>query len=128
MRTLVSSIAAADVYAYWRALHYGRALPARNPFDDVETSAVLRLLRMRSRVGYDVYLRSQRWREFRTAMLELADGTCERCGASEHENRLLVLDVHHLHYQTLGCEVPDDVQVLCRPCHELADDERRRTG
>jgi len=108
----------ADVYAYWRAMHYGHVLPSTNPFDDVDTFAVVRFLRIRSHVAYEVYLRSRRWRDFRTAMLDLVDGTCETCGLREDESRLLVLDVHHVTYERLGCELAEDVLVLCRPCHD----------
>lgn len=112
----------ADVYAYWRSMRFGSRLPDVNPFDTATTSAVVHFLRMRSHVAYEVYLRSQRWREFRTAMLDLVDGTCERCGIREDESRLLVLDVHHATYERLGCELPDDVFVLCRPCHDAQHD------
>jgi hypothetical protein len=115
---LTSQLNIADVYAYWRAMHYGHARPSPNPFDDANTTAVVRFLRMRSHVAYEVYLRSNRWRQFRAAMLDLVDGTCERCGLREDESRLLVLDVHHQTYERLGCELPDDVLVLCRPCHD----------
>jgi hypothetical protein len=106
-----------DVYAYWRAMRYGLRLPETNPFDAASTPAVVRFLRLRSHVAYEVYLRSQRWRQFRTAMLDLVDGTCECCGLREDDSRLLVLDVHHQTYERLGCELPEDVLVLCRPCH-----------
>ena len=34
------------------------------------------------------------------------------------------LDLHHLHYDTLGTERLRDVALLCRPCHTDADLER----
>lgn len=116
--TLHTFVLPTDVYAYWRAMRFGHALPSVNPFDQADTTAVVRFLRMRSRVAYEVYLRSNRWRTFRAAMLDLTHGTCEDCGACEDESRLLVLDVHHKTYERLGCEVPDDVLVLCRRCHD----------
>jgi hypothetical protein len=35
----------------------------------------------------------------------------ERCTATRH------LEVHHLHYDTLGCEVDVDLEVLCHKHH-----------
>jgi 5-methylcytosine-specific restriction endonuclease McrA len=45
-----------------------------------------------------------------------ANFRCERQkpGEPRHEGPL---DVHHKHYDTLGHEGPDDVEVLCRTCH-----------
>jgi hypothetical protein len=45
-----------------------------------------------------------------------ANGTCEDCGspgARPGERRVL----HHLHYRSVGCEVPDDLLLICRDCH-----------
>jgi hypothetical protein len=114
-----------ELYRYWRACLDGRP-PSSNPLDTCDRTSSLHALRTGGRVAYEVYLRSQRWREFRAAMLELVGYKCERCGRTEAEYRLLVLDVHHWCYARLGCELPDDVEVLCRPCHEGADAERRQ--
>ena len=40
-----------------------------------------------------------------------AQNKCEDCGARTF------LVTHHLHYQTLGCETPTDLVLLCRDCH-----------
>jgi len=61
---------------------------------------------------YRSYLRSTQWREKRKEFLEMAGYECEECGESEG------LQVHHLNYENLGDESEDDVQVLCRECHE----------
>lgn len=48
-------------------------------------------------VAYPMYWRSQ--------------GQCEDC-------REQGWDVtHHLHYRSVGCELPTDLLLLCRPCH-----------
>ena len=109
---------------YWFACRRGDA-PSFNPLDEMGSQLVRRVLLNGGRPAYDAYLRSRRWREFRALMLDLVDGSCERCGVSEATSMLLVLDVHHWCYARLGCELPDDVQVLCRPCHREADRERR---
>jgi len=43
-----------------------------------------------------------------------ARGKCERCGLG------LPLDLHHLHYRTVGRETPADLLALCRDCHDAA--------
>lgn len=48
----------------------------------------------------------------RTAVLQRANRLCESCGA------LAPLELHHLHYETEGCETPDDLEALCRVCHK----------
>lgn len=61
---------------------------------------------------YMAYLRSAEWREKRKEFLELANYECEECGEKDG------LQVHHLSYENIGDETEDDVQVLCRECHE----------
>ena len=47
----------------------------------------------------------------RVAVLERARGRCEACTAQ------LPLELHHMHYNTVGAETPDDLEALCRDCH-----------
>jgi 5-methylcytosine-specific restriction endonuclease McrA len=112
---------------YWRACRAG-VPPRANPLDELDDKLLRRVLYLGDRPAYDAYLRSQRWRDFRALALELANYTCEHCGASERTNRLLVLDVHHKTYTRLGRERTSDVDVLCRPCHRKADERRRRAS
>ena len=75
----------------------------------------------RSREGkerYQRYLNSSHWRKTRLRALEHAGWRCEgeitegmRCTATEY------LQVHHLHYQTLGRESLKDLECLCAACH-----------
>lgn len=71
------------------------------------------------RRDYYRWIRSIEWRRFANEQRTRSDYHCERCG--KHS---LKLDVHHLHYRTLGNETPEDVQVLCRLCHRLAHPEQ----
>jgi hypothetical protein len=68
---------------------------------------------------YRDYIASAAWARVRRAALRRARWRCERCEARGD------LDVHHRTYVRLGLERPDDVEVLCPPCHEQADAERR---
>ena len=61
---------------------------------------------------YHAWIESDAWREIRDKTIDRADHTCERCG----EQRWL--QVHHKHYRSLGHEQPEDLEVLCRDCHQ----------
>lgn len=88
---------------------------------------------------YSEYLKSPYWKALRRRALHAAHYRCNRCGfrawpGSEDE----WLHVHHLTYERLGCERPEDLEVLCAQCHaaahglppveipDTADDPRRR--
>jgi len=67
-------------------------------------------------VDYYIYIRSWQWRQTRLVAMAAAGNRCEKCGADYWlGNRL---EVHHLHYRTLGNEQPGDIIVLCGPCHK----------
>lgn len=76
----------------------------------------------RLNADYLAYLMSPEWAELRNVILERDGYECQRCGATAAE---AVLDVHHLTYEQFGNEAYDDLQTLCRECHEEADEERR---
>lgn len=71
-----------------------------------------------NRENYKAYIASPRWKAVRQATLLRAHGQCQRCGATEK------LEVHHLTYDRLGNEIPEDLLVVCHPCHEKEDQER----
>jgi hypothetical protein len=54
-------------------------------------------------------------------MLRSADYRCERCGSPGDARSL---EVHHLTYERLGRELPEDLMVVCWPCHDIEDAER----
>jgi 5-methylcytosine-specific restriction endonuclease McrA len=63
---------------------------------------------------YEDYLWSPWWRRHvRRQALHRANHTCQRCGRRATE-------VHHLTYERLGNEHPDDLQPLCDDCHRAA--------
>ena len=64
-------------------------------------------------------LRSPRWRALRAHVIEQQDGLCEDCG------EMAELELHHLHYGSLGAETQNDVVALCRDCHPIADKRRQ---
>jgi 5-methylcytosine-specific restriction endonuclease McrA len=69
---------------------------------------------------YRRYLASPAWQRKRRAALRKAGQRCQACRAGG------ALEVHHMHYRTLGHESLRDLRVLCHPCHVRADALRAR--
>lgn len=61
---------------------------------------------------YTRYMTSTRWKTVRCIVLFLAEFRCDECGSGG------AVEVHHLTYQRFGRERLDDLQPLCRECHE----------
>lgn len=68
---------------------------------------------------YRHHMASDQWRATRQRLIGRAGKRCHRCGARVN------LQLHHLHYKTLGEERDHDLEVLCKWCHEKADEQRR---
>ena len=68
---------------------------------------------------YRNYMHSNAWQQRRLAKLEAANWRCEYCGETDR------LSVHHLTYERLGHEQTDDLIVLCKSCHWIANEMRK---
>jgi hypothetical protein len=62
--------------------------------------------------NYKIYIRSEAWDKFRGSVIKARGRICEDCGTRVGE-----MNLHHVTYARLGRERPDDVQILCVPCH-----------
>jgi hypothetical protein len=60
---------------------------------------------------YEATMRSAGWRRTRARTIRRQGRRCAWCRTRGP------LEVHHLHYQTLGRERPEDVVALCKSCH-----------
>jgi hypothetical protein len=69
--------------------------------------------------GYDKYIQSAQWRGISALMKKQAKNLCQDCGKPS-----LTLETHHLNYDRFGCERMSDLRVLCKPCHDAADEVR----
>lgn len=67
---------------------------------------------------YRAYLASPAWAALAERRKREAQGVCQVCGLVGE------LHLHHLTYARLGDEHWEDLMVLCRDCHELADQVR----
>lgn len=61
---------------------------------------------------YTKYLLSVEWRTFRMKVLSTRGTLCEECKVFGRR-----VEVHHLTYERVGAELPEDVAVLCNSCH-----------
>jgi hypothetical protein len=66
------------------------------------------------RVDRQRYYKCAWWKHTRQAAIERANSRCEHCES------IYNLQVHHLTYERLGKEIPEDLQVLCFECHRQA--------
>jgi len=69
------------------------------------------------------YLFSPHWRKFRETALNtqkerLGRNICERCPVDSNEKAAGDLHVHHRTYERLGEERIEDMEILCRGCHD----------
>jgi hypothetical protein len=62
---------------------------------------------------YAKYLNSNKWISFSSKIKKERGLKCEKCQASG-----VILHAHHLTYDRLGCERPEDILIVCIPCHE----------
>ena len=69
---------------------------------------------------YEAVLASERWRQVRAEAIRRAGYRCIACGRGG------TLDVHHARgYRNLGREQPEELQALCRECHDALHASRR---
>lgn len=68
----------------------------------------------RWRAAYVAYLASPAWAARRAAVLRRAGGVCEVCRNAP------ATQAHHLTYDHIGNERPDELVAICRSCHEAA--------
>lgn len=71
---------------------------------------------------YYRYIQSQGWREKAEEAKARAGNRCQVCNRSRAE---VQLDAHHRTYERLGNELPEDITVLCRECHQLYEDSKK---
>lgn len=62
--------------------------------------------------NYKNHIASPKWKAIRANVIAIRGSKCEECGSTSR------LHVHHLHYRTFGDELPEDLKVLCKNCHD----------
>lgn len=65
------------------------------------------------REKYQAYLCSREWSKIRERVRSRSGGVCERCLTNEMDH------VHHLTYERKYQERMEDLQAICKPCHDF---------
>jgi len=63
-------------------------------------------------MDYQTYIHSSEWKIKASEAIIRSGGKCQVCSSTKH------LNVHHNTYDRLGAELPTDLCVLCKHCHE----------
>lgn len=61
---------------------------------------------------YRRYLKSAKWKNFKRILIKERGHKCQDCG-----EKYRPLDGHHITYERLFNELPEDVRLLCHQCH-----------
>ena len=73
-------------------------------------------------VHYEDYMSSREWRRYREGYWKRnPHELCQRCGMSNYEHRIKFgtrLHLNHKDYRTLGCEADEDLEPICKACHD----------
>jgi hypothetical protein len=72
---------------------------------------------------YAAYMQSPKWLRMKRLLVEVRGNKCERCWDCGES-----LDMHHMTYARVFKEVPSDLALLCRACHEVEDTSRAMRG
>ena len=70
---------------------------------------------------YQEYINSAAWRKKAAACKERAGHRCQVCNAEGN------LDAHHRTYERFKDEDPGDLTALCRECHDLYENAKRKS-
>lgn len=96
-------------YVVSEVQHYQEKI--RDRINELEDHHIKKIYKKRKEL-YDSYLVSEEWRQKRQEVISIKGDCCFICGDKYD-------DIHHLHYQTLGDECPEnDLEPVCRKCHK----------
>lgn len=68
-----------------------------------------------NKTPYIKYLKSSKWKALRKEVLYKRGRICERC---KEDLKGKITDIHHKTYENIFNESPEDLEILCRACHE----------
>lgn len=90
-------------------------LKSKKPTKELTKKVFSKKEKAQRRKEYQDYLHSAAWKNKRQYILETRNCTCERCGDMPE---LYLLHVHHKTYARIFNELPEDLELLCKPCHK----------
>jgi len=71
--------------------------------------------------SYETFLKSPYWAGVRQKRIVKGSTRCFCCATADH-----ILHLHHITYERLGAELPQDLIPICGPCHERLHEKVRR--
>lgn len=71
--------------------------------------------------GYRAYLKSDHWQQRRRQAHRENHSHCSVCRRND-----VPLDVHHLTYKHIGDERHEELNLVCRKCHDAIHEYQRR--
>jgi 5-methylcytosine-specific restriction endonuclease McrA len=74
------------------------------------------------KLAYNKYILSNEWASFRRSIIKERGYRCEICGCDDK-----VIHAHHLTYERFMRELPQDIQLLCVPCHRKVHDKKDKS-
>src|SRR5688500_7171307 len=74
---------------------------------------------------YEDYRKTDAWKSIRSLCMKLCGYRCWVCGCTAWRRPV---DAHHLTYQRVGHEWPDDLVALCSTHHELIHNQPEGYG
>lgn len=75
--------------------------------------------------NYKKYLRSAEWKKKAEAAKVRAGNRCQTCNRPRSE---VQLEAHHRTYERIGRELPGDITVLCRSCHQSVEESKAKVS
>lgn len=69
--------------------------------------------------SYNEYINSAKWFGFRRSLIKIRGHKCEKCGDTPK-----VIHAHHLTYENFKHEKPEDILLVCVPCHEIIHNKK----
>ncbi len=67
---------------------------------------------------YRSYLKSFEWNQIKEELFSVRGKVCEECTSTKR------IEVHHLTYENIFNEEPEDLMILCRECHKKQHQDR----
>jgi hypothetical protein len=69
---------------------------------------------------YAAHMKTAKWQGSRILVIRRCKGICERC------HKWPVVNIHHLTYERVGNELPEDLLGVCSRCHRELHKEMDR--
>jgi hypothetical protein len=105
------------------SLPFKKKKKLKNSVKDLERRIANEKKKVDRRTEYNNYLNSNKWKTFRKKLIKERGNKCEKCSK---EN--VLLHAHHLTYKRFMNELPEDILLVCVPCHDEIHGKKKKTA